>query len=1179
MNAASLLETLQPNLFALFEVSSELETSNDASLAKQYHSNLLAFADLARELHLRGLDHTARLLESGLKKIVEQQRDLMPSEADALVAWPELALTEVLGGAQDHCAWQVLHHIRKQAWVPAIPNFFVKNIEKLLTEDAIKFNLTDESNALSVEDALDALAELSIPPSVAEPSALTAVAPEIVSEIAPPAPVYELPRLTPLPRAYVIPVPTFATAPAADETVAHAEPEANGDALYADAPEADSEGKITAEEVAMLREALAEMHTEFAQPLNAAAALSTGDYSHLLEQYTEHLDHILNATSHLGMDGLQNIIAVVQVNAMAIQAGLPESLTPAAAQLLGGWLDCAVAHLDSVNDESCAQKLAAIVADAGWLYPAETDVLPEWVAALISVELIRARAAVDRASQALPEHVDLSVPADIDANVLNSLLEELPQHAQEFSSLVQRLNSGTGGTLEEMEQARRVAHTLKGAGNTVGVKGVGNLTHALEDILVAFGREQRLPTPVVRETLVEAADCLEAMSESLLNETAAPPESLAVYQKVLNWANQIDRDGLPDEDSGIANFVALQTSAELPPMATAPTREAGDDHETFLRVPASLIDSLLRMAGESAIITSQLQDRVAHLTQDLNTQRVSSRQIRQLSSELEQLVDVRGLAMVGGGKDEDGLDSLEMDQYNELHMLSRRIVESSADTREFSQTFEREVSGLRDLMAAKERVQIEIQRNIQRARMVEVSSIAPRLQRTVRQAARVLDRSVQLVIGGESALVDTNLLNQIMDPLMHMLRNAVDHGIEPDAVRIEAGKPVMGTIKLDFFAEGANIAVRCQDDGRGLNVQSIRAKALDAGLIQAEQTLTDAQVMRLITVPGFSTREEATLISGRGIGMDVVQRAVNDLRGSLELQSTLGTGTRFDMKFPVQLSATQVMISRSPQHLLAISERGVQQLLPTTGALEATADGGQVYILQDEKLPSVRLEQLLNLPYDALLAKGVSEVAMIVFDEMRQRYAVIVPELNDSRNVVVKPFNAIMPRTIGIDGATILGDGSVAVVIDLPDLLRAHNASATKNNIVENTAPRVRLPVCLIIDDSVSVRRTMEQLMQDTGYEVVSARDGLDALGTLQKQTPDIVLVDLEMPRMNGLEFTSAMRSRADTRETPVIMITSRFTDKHRQLAESAGVNAFLTKPYSEEHLLSTMTSLLKKVA
>jgi hypothetical protein len=184
MNAASLLETLQPNLFALFEVSSELETSNDASLAKQYHANLLAFADLARELHLRGLDHAARLLESGLKKIVEQQRDLMPSEADALAAWPELALSEVLGGAQEGATWQVLHHIRKQAWVPTIPNFFVKNIEKLLAEDATKFNLVDESNALSMEDALDALAEFAPPPSIAAPSALAAVAPDIVPEAA-----------------------------------------------------------------------------------------------------------------------------------------------------------------------------------------------------------------------------------------------------------------------------------------------------------------------------------------------------------------------------------------------------------------------------------------------------------------------------------------------------------------------------------------------------------------------------------------------------------------------------------------------------------------------------------------------------------------------------------------------------------------------------------------------------------------------------------------------------------------------------------------------------------------------------------------------------------------------------------------------------------------------------------
>jgi CheY-like chemotaxis protein len=271
------------------------------------------------------------------------------------------------------------------------------------------------------------------------------------------------------------------------------------------------------------------------------------------------------------------------------------------------------------------------------------------------------------------------------------------------------------------------------------------------------------------------------------------------------------------------------------------------------------------------------------------------------------------------------------------------------------------------------------------------------------------------------------------------------------------------------------------------------------------------------------------------------------------------------------------MISRSPRHLLAISERSVQQLRPIGNNLVLQADGSYVYMLQGEAIPALRLETLLGLPSNVLRHPGVIEVVMIIFDENRQRHAVVIPEASDSRNVVVKPFHALMPRMIGVDGATIMGDGSIAVVIDLPNLLRSHRAGDNALAYTGHVAAAALLPLCLIVDDSVSVRRTMEQLMQDAGYDVASARDGIEALGELQKRIPDVVLVDLEMPRMNGLDFTNALRNQNATKHTPVVMITSRFTAKHHQLAMNAGVDVFLTKPYSEEQLLNAIGDLLRK--
>jgi chemotaxis protein histidine kinase CheA len=1150
MTPATLREALEPPLFDLFDQAARLETACGAQELRAYRHQVAAFSQAAKAQQAHGLAYVGMLLESGVGQLAAAQRDVSDEERIALCDWPAHVMREVMTGSAPPAAWTVLHGMRHHAWYPELPDDFVGVIEERLHEDARRFadpEAVQNELAQGIEDAASAMqgvaASMAIEEtlSFADDEAVMASEIELTAE-----PEFE-PQMTQQPGTEPTPLP----------------PRSSG---------------VAVEELAALRDALAALQEEFSPWLAAPVDVPSQDPT--FEIYTDQVQNLLNATTTIGIDGFEQVLEVVLINASMLRVST-EPLPADQRALLAIWPERAMAYIDAPQSTDAAGALVAIATDAAWPGPASAEEAAPWAPAMNQLEVVAARAASDRPTIALAEHVDLGVPSDIDRNVLDSLLVELPQHAQEFSALVQRLSAG--GTLDDMEHARRVAHTLKGAGNTVGIKGVGNLTHALEDILVALGREERLPTAALLETLVEAADCLEAMSESLVSGTAAPSESLAVHQNVLDWANRIDREGLPADDETMPAAASIDRSEPAAreddiPANEAPTAEtAPEESETFLRVPASLIDTLLKLAGETSIVSSQIQDRVARLGSDLTSLRGGSRQFGQLTHELEQLVDVRGGAMLSGREGE--LDALEMDQYNELHMLSRRIVESGADSREFSQAFEREVTGLRDLMAASERVQLEIQRSIMRTRMVAVDSVSPRLQRTVRQAARVLGRNVRLVIEGESTLVDTQLLQSILDPLMHMLRNAVDHGIEPAEERLAAGKPALGTIRLAFATAGANITVRCQDDGRGLNLAVIRSKAQRAGLVDSDADLNDEQTMRLILLAGFSTRDKATLISGRGIGMDVVQRAVIDLRGTLEMASEPGNGATFKMLFPVQLSATQVMISRSPRHLLALSVRGVEQLLPADNVL-TQADGTLAYHLQGETIEALRLETLLGLPPQAFKLAGSLEVVMVLRDENRQRLAVITPELGDSRNVVVKPYQSILPRQLGVDGATILGDGSVAAVLDLPDLLRGLRAAGQTSAAAHaDAAPVAQLPFCLVVDDSVSVRRTMEQLMQDAGYEVGSARDGVDALGTLQRRTPDIVLVDLEMPRMNGLELTSALRNHKDTQRVPVIMITSRFTDKHRQLAQDAGVDAFLTKPYTEEHLLSTMESLLRRAA
>jgi chemosensory pili system protein ChpA (sensor histidine kinase/response regulator) len=741
---------------------------------------------------------------------------------------------------------------------------------------------------------------------------------------------------------------------------------------------------------------------------------------------------------------------------------------------------------------------------------------------MVAVQVIQARSTSSLPLQALPEHMSLSIPDDIDAQVL-----------------------------DRSPQAR---------------------------------------TPQLCLALTRAADCLEEMGESLAHAGPPPQDSLATYQALLDWIHQFDASAgaavedppeLPDTPINTGGEVSrepLPTSSggQAAPREFAQPDAAGpstppETAAATLRLAATQVDALLNLAVEDSIHSSRLRDRVARLELDLQLQRSGSRQWRLLAAELEQLVDMRGLGMPGSPR--GNLDALEMDQYGELHILSRRIVEAAQDSQTFVAGFERELGHLRELLNGSERIQSELRRMVEHTRMVEVASVSPRLQRTVRQAARILGKSVQLQIRGEASLIDGQLLNTLLDPLMHLLRNAVDHGIEAAPRRLQSGKPEQGTITLEFRVDGARLDILCADDGAGLSAPDLRAAATAHGLLAEGADLSDALAGQLILLPGFSTRQQATLISGRGIGMDVVARTIDSLRGTLTLDSVPGHGLRVSLSLPTRMSMAKVMVSRSSSHVLAISERNIQELLPVSDALRSRADGQLQFMLRDTPIAAWRLEQLLQLPPMALRLAGRSEAVLIVQDERRERQAILVPEIGESRQVFVKTVGNLTGTSTGVDGVTILGDGAIASVIDLPDLLRAHLAGGRAEQLAPVPVARPRL--CLVVDDSVSVRNSTTQLLQDTGYEVLCARDGMEALDILQNCTPDIVLADLEMPRMNGLELTRALRGREQTRLTPVLMITSRFTARHQALARSAGVNAFQAKPFAEDELLQVMGELL----
>jgi chemosensory pili system protein ChpA (sensor histidine kinase/response regulator) len=659
-----------------------------------------------------------------------------------------------------------------------------------------------------------------------------------------------------------------------------------------------------------------------------------------------------------------------------------------------------------------------------------------------------------------------------------------------------------------------------------------------------------------------------------------------VLQDVLDWANRIDREGIPSGDAVTAGPERTVTTAgEAGPVSDSepvPSVSA-QSSEAMVRVPASLVDELLRLVGETIISTGQVRERLQRLLRQNRAIREQNSVFLQLATELEELVDLRGAAAgFGAAHADDEFDPLEFEHYGELHTVSRRLIEAATDTRELSVEVQSELSNLGELVEVQNRLHEQSQNAVMRTRMVPVATVVSRLQRSVRQAARLLDKPVVLTVTGADTMIDSNILNELVDPLMHMLRNAVDHGIESPDRRAAAGKATEGRIELAFSQEGNQVVVRCRDDGAGLDLVAVRRTAQSRGLLAGDQVMSDEELGRLILAPGFSTRTESTQVSGRGVGMDVVYSRVLQLKGGLNLLAVPGKGLEIELRLPAVLISTHALLVRSRARIFAVSSYGVQDIRYVL-AEQVQRVGGESFFRNDQELfPLVDLDGLLNLSGERRADDRLGGFPVIlVRGDSGAVHAVRVQEIIDSCSLVVKNLGPYVPKPHGVVGATILGDGSVAAVIDVPELMRkpARQSAAPDRGDAQFAAdpyaasPQHRL-TALVVDDSLSARRATAQFMKDAGFEVRSAIDGLEAVSILAKWKPSILLVDMEMPRMNGLELTAHVRARPETAKIPVIMITSRSTEKHRRQAEVAGVNVYLTKPFGDDQLLQHITEL-----
>jgi chemosensory pili system protein ChpA (sensor histidine kinase/response regulator) len=477
------------------------------------------------------------------------------------------------------------------------------------------------------------------------------------------------------------------------------------------------------------------------------------------------------------------------------------------------------------------------------------------------------------------------------------------------------------------------------------------------------------------------------------------------------------------------------------------------------------------------------------------------------------------------------------------------------------------------LLVQQSRVNTELQESLIHTRMVPLVENAPRLRRVVRQTAAELGKRTQLAFDGVEVEMDRNVLERLMAPLEHMLRNSIAHGIEAPDARRQAGKKEEGTIRIGLSREGSEVVIRVSDDGAGINIEAVRAKALERGLMKPDSRLSDKEVAAFILQSGFSTAASISQIAGRGVGMDVVDSEIRQLGGVLEIDSQPGKGIAFIIRLPLTLSVSRALLVQVAEETYAIpllGIRGIDQI--ASDELERLlGTQAPVYRWRGEDYELMHLTNMLGMGQGQLHSESGRQTLLLAASG-EQRIALAVDSLFGSREIVVKSMGPLLSSLAGLAGATILSDGSVALIIDMPSLIRRGMASrALPEPEQQRVTSTDHEPTVMVVDDSITVRKVTERLLKRHNMKCITAKDGVDALTLLEETIPDVMLLDIEMPRMDGFELATHMRNSERYREVPIIMITSRTGEKHRQRAMEIGVNMYMGKPYTEADLLENI--------
>jgi chemotaxis protein histidine kinase CheA/ActR/RegA family two-component response regulator len=872
----------------------------------------------------------------------------------------------------------------------------------------------------------------------------------------------------------------------------------------------------------------------------------------------------------------------------------------------------------------------------------------------------------------------VQITSEQSSEAIEVFREEAQEHLQTITSGIAELESSPhdGGSLQNI---RRAMHTLKGAAGMMGFVTIQQTAHVCEDLLDRMVKQSLNLTTDVLSLLLDTSEALDYMVTKVLNQPAEQQrllQSLAGRYTQLTGsqvASELQRSSSSGTRAADAVLIGLEDDADEHVESQAP-----ETTDLSVRLQLSKLDDLVNLFGELLINRSVLEERVDRLNRLVGDGSSVSERLRDVSSHIETSFEAAALpsgpgsfagnmAMMGGmpggqdrngwppvagGRSSQGFHELELDRYTEFHQLTRGLSEGVADIVTLTHEMESVLRECQASFARESRLSSDFQERLLKARLVPLQTLVPRLYRAARASALREGKEIEFYADGTDTEVDRKVFEEVVGPLLHLVRNAVNHGIERPEVRQAAGKPSSGKILVSASYEGNQVVISVRDDGAGIDTQRIRDTAVARGWIDSYSQLSEKEAINLIFQPGITTAESLTEESGRGVGLDVVRDTVNRLRGTMEVESVVGQGTVFTMKFPISLQITRAVLVKVKNQTLAIPMAAVDQIGRLDYYQTVVAPIPSIE-LRGERFPLAHLASYLRLQPGPVQDRS----SVLLVNAGNRRVALLVDAVLVQQEIVVKPLGPHLRDVRGVAGAAVLGNGQVVVILELHELLAqqptdpvilpapgtggsstagtgaaageqdffatsreitSRNLSASypqtlgsSSDVITNSLPTEKMAAppgggsapfvisshlptpsaphrvalgsssqpayVLVVDDSPSVRRVVSNMLRANGWDVQTARDGVEALEVIARQIPAAVLLDIEMPRMDGYELMATMRSQEQYRNLPLIVLTSRAATKHHQRAFQLGADAYLVKPYQDEELLSTLERLVKE--